>query len=150
MTTTLAPQAAAALAQPADAVVEATPHGLRVRPDRLVDLCRFLRDEPALSFDYLVMLTAVDYIEDDYFEVVYLLRSLGHNHELTLKVRTDNRDDPVVPSVIDVWQTAEFQEREVYDLLGVRFAGHPDLRRLFMWDEFRGYPLRKDFLPLSQ
>jgi NADH:ubiquinone oxidoreductase subunit C len=96
------------------------------------------------------METAVDYIEDDYFEVVYLLRSLRHNHELALKVRTASRDDPVVPSLVDLWQTAEFQEREIYDLFGIRFAGHPDLRRLFMWDEFRGHPLRKDFLPLAQ
>ncbi|GIW10992.1 MAG: hypothetical protein KatS3mg061_2049 [Dehalococcoidia bacterium] len=96
------------------------------------------------------METAVDYIEDDYFEVVILIRSLSQNRELALKVRTDHRDDPVVASLFAIWPSAEFQEREIYDLFGIRFAGHPDLRRLFMWEEFRGHPLRKDFLPQAQ
>lgn len=152
MTTRLAPADVAALirARFPDAVQGVDPFAVRLAADALVEVCRYLRDEPSLAFDYLVMETAVDYIEEDYFEVVYLLRSLQHNHELALKVRTASRDDAVVPSLVDLWQTAEFQEREIYDLFGVRFAGHPDLRRLFMWDEFRGHPLRKDFLPLSQ
>jgi NADH/F420H2 dehydrogenase subunit C len=132
------------------AVREVQPFGVLLRADRFVDVCQFLRDDPALAFDYLVMETAVDYIEADYFELIYILRSMTHNRETAIKLRTDNRDDPIVPSVFDIWQTAEFQEREIYDMFGIRFAGHPDLRRLFMWDEFRGYPLRKDFLPLSQ
>ncbi|MCS6802774.1 MAG: NADH-quinone oxidoreductase subunit C [Chloroflexota bacterium] len=152
MTTILPPTEVAALirARFPDAVQAVDAFGVRLAPASLVEVCQYLRDEPSLAFDYLVMETAVDYIEDDYFEVVYVLRSLQHNHELALKVRTDTRDDPVVPSLVDLWQTAEFQEREIYDLFGIRFAGHPDLRRLFLWEEFRGHPLRKDFLPLAQ
>ncbi|GIW08042.1 MAG: hypothetical protein KatS3mg060_2847 [Dehalococcoidia bacterium] len=152
MTVRLDPADAAALirARFPEAVEAVDGFAVRLATSALVEVCQYLRDEPSLAFDYLVMETAVDYIEDDYLELVYVVRSLQHNREVVLKVRTDGRDDPVVPSLVDIWQTAEFQEREIYDLFGVRFAGHPDLRRLFLWDEFRGYPLRKDFLPLAQ
>ena len=152
MTTTLAPAEAAEIirARFPESVEAVDAFGVRVAATALVEVCQFLRDEPSLAFDFLVMETAVDYIDEDYFEVVYLLRSLRHNRELALKVRTADRDDPIVPSLVPLWQTSEFQEREIYDLFGIRFAGHPDLRRLFMWDDFRGYPLRKDFLPLAQ
>ncbi len=111
---------------------------------QLVDACRFLRDDPAFDFKMLVQLTAVDRI--GYFEVVYRLLSLTHNHLAVLKVKAHGREDPGVPSVTGVWKGADLQEREVYDLMGVRFAGHPDLRRILLWDGFQGHPLRKDFL----
>jgi NADH-quinone oxidoreductase subunit C len=150
MTTRLTPAQAAALIGERfpEAVLGQDPFAVRLRADQLLEVCRYLRDVHA--FDYLVMETATDYIEDDYFEVVILIRSLSQNRELALKVRTDHRDDPVVPSLFAIWPSAEFQEREIYDLFGIRFAGHPDLRRLFLWEEFRGHPLRKDFLPLAQ
>ena len=91
-----------------------------------------------------VALTAVDYI--DYFEVVYRLTSLRHNHSAVLKTRVYERDEPVVPSVVPVWKGADLQEREVFDLMGVRFEGHPDLKRIPTWEGFEGHPLRKDFL----
>lgn len=78
------------------------------------------------------------------FEVVYLLLSLKYNHRLELKVRVPE-GDPVVDSVIDIWRAADWPEREVYDMFGIRFNGHPNLKRLLMWDEFEGYPLRKDY-----
>ncbi len=133
-----------------DSAIRVSPFGVYVAPEILVQVCEFLRDDPGQAFNYLTSITAVDFIEENYLEVVYHLVSMAKGTLLVLKVRTADRDDPVVPSVIDIWRTAEFQEREIYDLFGIRFAGHPDLRRIFLWDEFKGYPLRKDFLPLSQ
>ena len=116
----------------------------------LLDALRFCRDEPALSFDVLMDLTAADYLrypgrEDrPRFEVVYHLYSLPHNHRVRLKIRVDE-DDPVVPSAVPLWPIADWLEREVWDMFGVRFEGHPDLRRLLMYEEFVGHPLRKDY-----
>jgi len=115
-----------------------------VRPERLLQVCRFLRDDPALAMEYLNAVSAVDRLE--YFEVVYHLSSLRYNHMAVLKVRAYPREDPVVPSVVSVWPGADLQEREVWDLMGVRFEGHPNLKRLLLWEEFPGHPLRKDFL----
>ena len=110
----------------------------------VADLGLFLRDDPDLRLDYLVSVTSVDYI--DYFEVVYRLTSITHNHSAVLKTRAYGREEPVVPSVTSVWKGAELQEREVYDLMGVRFEGHPNMKRIMMWEGFEGHPLRKDFL----
>jgi NADH-quinone oxidoreductase subunit C len=116
----------------------------------LVDLLRYCRDEPALAFDMLTDLTAVDYLkypgrEDGArFEIVYHLYSLGHNHRLRVKVRVEE-DDAVVPTAVPLWPIADWLEREVWDMFGVRFEGHPDLRRLLMYEEFVGHPLRKDY-----
>ncbi len=117
---------------------------------RLADVLRSCRDEPALAFDVLMDLTAVDYLkypgreDGPRFEVVYHLYSLAHNHRLRLKVRVDE-DDASVPSAVGLWPIANWMEREVWDMFGVRFDGHPDLRRLLMYDEFVGHPLRKDY-----
>lgn len=108
------------------------------------EVARFLKETPGLDFDYLAGLTAVDYL--DYFEVVYHLTSMQHNHSAVLKTRLWGRTELVVPSVTDVWKGADFQEREVYDLLGVVFQGHPNLKRILTWEGFPGHPLRKDFL----
>ena len=113
-----------------------------VSAENLVAIARFLRDEPGLEFNYLSSITAVDYWE--YFEVAYLLQSIHLGQTIELKVRVD-RETPVVPSVVDVWKGANLQEREVYDLMGVEFSGHPDLTRVLLWEGFPGHPLRKDF-----
>ncbi len=110
----------------------------------------FCRDEPALAFDMLMDLTAVDYLkypgreDGPRFEVVYHLYSLPHNHRVRIKTRVDE-DDAVVPSAVALWPIANWFEREVWDMFGVRFGGHPDLRRLLMYEEFVGHPLRKDY-----
>jgi NADH-quinone oxidoreductase subunit C len=127
-----------------DAVVDATERWVTVRPDRLLDAVRFLRDQEDLDLHYLTMVTAVDRLER--FEMVYLFQSLRHNHDLFLKAVIEDRENPTVPSLASLYKTAVLQEREVYDLFGIRFEGHPDLRRLFLWEGFPGYPLRKDFL----
>ena len=126
------------------AVEEVQGEAVWVRPERLREVCRFLREDPSLAMEYLNAISAVDRLE--YFEVVYHLSSLRHNHMAVLKVRAYPREDPVVPSVVSVWPGADFQEREVWDLMGVRFEGHPNLKRLLLWEEFPGHPLRKDFL----
>jgi NADH-quinone oxidoreductase subunit C len=110
----------------------------------LYQVAEFLKNTPSLDFDYLTNLTAVDYV--DYFEVVYHLISLKHNHSLVLKTRCHDRDKPVVPSLVNVWRSADFQEREAYDLMGIIFDGHPNLKRLLLWEGFVGYPLRRDYL----
>ena len=116
----------------------------------LVDVLLWCRDEPELRFDVLMDLTAVDYLkypgreDGPRFEVVYHLFSVGHNHRLRIKVRVDE-DDAQVPTAVDLWPIANWLEREVWDMFGVRFAGHPDPRRLLMYEEFVGHALRKDY-----
>ncbi|MCH8949839.1 MAG: NADH-quinone oxidoreductase subunit C [Chloroflexi bacterium] len=127
------------------AVEETTEDWVLVRPERLVDVMTFLRDDRELDARYLNALSGVDYF--DYFEIVYHLSSLSHNHEMTVKVKADH-DEPEAPSVASVWQGAHLQEREIYDLLGVRFSGHPNMKRIFLWEGFPGHPLRKDYMAL--
>ncbi len=117
-----------------------------VPPADIEPIARFLRDDPQLDFKFLISVTAVDWLE--YFEVVYHLQSLSKNHTAVVKTLTTDHDMPIVPSVVPVWQGAQLQEREIYDLMGIRFDGHPDMRRIFLWDGFPGHPLRKDFLSL--
>jgi NADH-quinone oxidoreductase subunit C len=106
---------------------------------------RTLRDHPELRFEMLSDVTAVDFLgRQPRFEVVYQLYSIGLNHRLRVKVRLDE-DDLVVPTASDVWKSANWAERETYDMFGIRFAGHPDLRRILMYPEFTGFPLRKDY-----
>lgn len=110
----------------------------------LYQVAEFLKNTSGLDFDYLNDLTAVDYL--DYFEVVYHLTSLKHNHSLVLKTRCYEREKPKVSSVVSLWRAADFQEREVYDLMGITFEGHPNLKRLLLWEGFAGHPLRRDYL----
>jgi NADH-quinone oxidoreductase subunit C len=128
------------------AVVEAFPEAAVIVPERLVEVCTSLRDHAELRFEFLSSLTGVDCL--DSFEVVYHLESIRRNLITCLKVRTDDRENPRFPSVTPVWPGADLQEREAYDLLGIVFEGHPDLRRIFLWDGFAGFPLRKDYLTL--
>jgi len=127
-----------------DSVVESSEGSLVVKADSLLPVLTFLKDNDTLSFDYLNYITAVDYFS--YFEVVYQLTSLEHNHTVVLKTRCYGRENPAVPSVIGLWQAADFQEREIYDLMGISFEGHPNLKRIFLWEGFPGHPLRKDYL----
>lgn len=116
--------------------------GYIVEAAKLVEIAKSLRDE--MGYDYLSSVTGVDYLPDEKMEVVYhLYRSTG-GAALTLKVQTP-RDDSVVPSLVSIYPGADFQEREAWDLLGIRFEGHPDLRRILLWDGFHGHPLRKDW-----
>ena len=115
-----------------------------VQKERLVELCRFLKAEPGLEFDFLEDETAVDWPKRNVIEVVYHLLSYKHRHALKLKVELD-RAAPSVPTVEGVWKTANWFEREIYDLFGVDFPGHPDLRRIMLPDDWVGHPLRKDY-----
>ena len=116
-----------------------------VTPGRIVEIGRFLRDDPALAFDLLADVTAVDYLGSiPRFEVVYHLKSIARGHRLRVKARV-SEDDPRIPSVVDVWRGADWLERETWDLYGIRFDGHPDLRRIYLYEEFQGHPLRKDY-----
>lgn len=123
---------------------------LLVQPQELVRVCRFLVSAPDWCMDYLSDLTAVDDPKENRMDVVYHFYSMSKKHgPITLKVRLD-RANPVVASVTPIWRGAEFQEREVYDLFGVRFDGHPDLRRILMWEGFNGHPMRKDYVVEDQ
>lgn len=140
---------------------------IEVAVDGLLDVCRYLRDEPSLAFDYLNSVTAVDYLQTDpkkaakaefepHLELVYHMFSMQHKHSLVLKVMLPRwRDDkpgqiPEAPSVSGIWSTADWHEREVFDLLGVRFTGHPNLRRILCAEDWVGHPLRKDYeMPLE-
>ena len=122
---------------------------LAVAPKDLLAVCRYLKDTERFSMDYLANLTAVDY-PPDRMDVVYHFYSMEKKHgPIALKV-TLARQRPVVASVTAIWRGAEFQEREVYDLYGVTFEGHPDLRRILMWEGFEGHPMRKDYVPEDQ
>ena len=125
-------------------------HAAVVTREALPRVLAYCRDEPALAFEMLTDLTAVDYSkypgreDGPRFEVVYHLYSLRWNHRLRIKVRVDE-DDAVVPTAVPLWPIANWLEREVWDMFGVRFDGHPDPRRLLMYEEFVGHPLRKDY-----
>jgi len=115
-----------------------------IPPAELHALALKLKNEDDFAFDYLFCLTGVDLVKQ--LMVVYHLESTKHHHQLVLKVQTEDRANPAFDTVCDIWKTAEFHEREVYDLLGIRFNNHPDLRRLFLDEDWKGYPLRKDYV----
>jgi NADH:ubiquinone oxidoreductase subunit C len=116
---------------------------VNVPASNLYRMAKRLREDENTDFDFLFCLTGVDYGND--LGVVYHIRSTKYNHSVVLKTRISDRINPTLDSVSDIWKTADFNEREVYDLLGIRFANHPDLRRLFL-DRSWGYPLRKDYV----
>jgi NADH-quinone oxidoreductase subunit C len=145
--------------------LEAIDPWIEVAPAALPEVCRCLRDDAELRFNMLHCVTGVDYVQvdpkrklegDPRVEVIYHLSSLVHKHRLVLKVRLPRWTDgiegqlPEVPSVSGIWGTANWHEREVYDLSGVWFTGHPDLRRILCPEDWVGYPLRKDYeMPLE-
>ena len=116
-----------------------------IRPESLTKVVEFLKTDPRLLFDVLVDITAVDYPEKKpRFSVVYHLLSLPFNRRLRLKVSVDD-GKPALDSLTPLWGAANWLEREVWDMFGIQFAGHPDLRRILMYDGFEGHPLRKDY-----
>ena len=135
-----------------DAVLSVEDHGpraelsARVAADRILDVMALLHDHPGAAFDHITDICSADYPEDqERFEVIYHLLSLPHRTRIRIKARV-TEDDPCLASVTGIWKGANFMEREVYDLMGIRFSGHPDLRRILMPEDYdEGYPLRKDF-----
>lgn len=119
-----------------------------IKKENLIDLCRYLRDTPDLEFNFLSMITAVDFLSKrtKRFDVVYSLYSIPNHHRILLRVKLDENEE--IPSLTCLWDTANWQEREVYDMFGIKFSGHPDLRRILMDEDWVGYPQRKDF-PLT-
>lgn len=108
----------------------------------LVEICDFLKNDESTCFETLHCVSAVEW--PDYFESVYHLRSMTHKHWVTLKVRT-LKEKPCVPSVVSVWPTANWLERECYDLMGIEYEGHPNLKRILLDEAWEGFPLRKDY-----
>ena len=115
-----------------------------VKPSSIDRVARFLRDDTESDFQFLNSISALDYVE--YFEVVYHLTSFRRQHTAVVKSRVYGRESLSVPSVYDVWRGADFQEREVWDLMGIHFDGHPNMKRIMLWEGFDGHPLRKDYL----
>lgn len=115
-----------------------------VSPEKLLALAEKLRYDEATWFDFMFCLTCVDYPEQ--MIMVYHLRSMKHGHEMVLKAKIEDRENPVVETLCHIWRTAEYHEREVYDLFGVKFTNHPDLRRILLDEDWEGYPLRKDYV----
>ncbi len=113
---------------------------------RILEICRYLHDDPDLYLDYLIDLCGVDYLgkKDNRFEVVYHLYSIRHRHALRLKAEVP-QNDARIDSVMPVWIGVNWHERECYDLFGIVFSGHPDLRRVLLPEDWEGYPLRKDY-----
>ncbi len=125
-------------------IIESSENSLLVKSESLFELASFLKTAPGFDFGYLNHVTAVDYY--DYFEVIYQLTSMEHNHSLVLKTRCYGRGNPSLPSVVSLWRGADLQEREIYDLMGINFEGHPNLKHIVLWEGFEGHPLRRDYL----
>lgn len=125
-------------------VVEQSEAAVIVQPGQIYKVLAFLKRDDALDFQVLNALTAVDYIE--YFEVIYHLVSLRRNTSCVIKVRLSGREQLATPSVTDLWRGAELQEREIWDLMGITFENHPNMKRILLWEGFPGHPLRKDFI----
>jgi NADH-quinone oxidoreductase subunit C len=125
-----------------------TDEWIEVDPSRVSEALRWLHDAEAFDAAQLSNLCGVD--RHTHFEVVYHLQSLDLNHQIVVKARVEDHEAPELPSAYPVYKGALLQEREVYDLMGIHFEGHPDLRRIFLWEGYPGHPLRKDFLGLEQ
>lgn len=122
---------------------------LLINPGQIADVCFFLREHQQTYFDFLSCLSGIDYHQENRFGVVYHLASIPYQTQLTLKISTDKAVDPEqlpsFPTVSNVYRTADWHEREAYDLLGINFEGHPDLRRILLPDDWEGFPLREDY-----
>ncbi len=117
---------------------------LSVPLDKFRMVMTALKEKSEFDFDFLMSHTSVDWLAEKKFELIYLLFSTEHMHQVMVTVTID-RDNPVIPTVGDLWRAAEFQERECYDLMGILYDNHPDLRRVFLEDDWVGFPLRKDY-----
>jgi NADH:ubiquinone oxidoreductase subunit C len=115
-----------------------------VPKEQLHTICSQLKSNSDLKFDYAFCITGMDWGKE--LGVIYHLHSTEFNHEIVVKVKTEDRENPTLDSVHDIWQTAEFHELEIYDFFGIKFNNHPKLRRLFLTPEWEGYPLRKDYV----
>lgn len=115
-----------------------------VKPEQLHQLLSQLKSNNETNFDYLFCLTGIDYEKS--LGVIYHLESTTHRHIVVVKVQTEDRENPTFDSVCNIWKTAEFHEREVFDFFGIKFNNHPNLKRLFLTDEWQGFPLRKDYV----
>ena len=117
---------------------------ITVQPEQLYQLMMQLKSNPDTNFDYLFCLTGIDWGKE--LGVVYHLESTTHRHQIVVKVKTEDREKPTFDSVYTIWRTAEFHEREVFDFFGIKFNNHPNLQRLFLTEEWDGFPLRKDYV----
>ena len=117
---------------------------LWIKSSRVADVASFLKSDTGLDFNFLNSISAVDYI--NHFEVVYHLTSMNKEHTAIIKTRLDGREELSLPSVYHLWRGADFQEREIWDLMGISFTGHPNMKRIMLWEGFDGHPLRKDYL----
>tara|TARA_B100000315_G_scaffold142152_1_gene131178 strand:+ start:5292 stop:5786 length:495 start_codon:yes stop_codon:yes gene_type:complete len=119
-----------------------------IKKHSVLDVCRFLKEDKDLDFNFMMDLTAVDYLNqkdhDERFEVVYHFYSLNHNHRIRVKAPVSEKDC-TIDSIVALWIGANWFEREAYDMYGIKFNDHPDLRRILLYKEFEGYPLRKDY-----
>ncbi len=115
-----------------------------VPKEQLHSVCSQLKLHPDLNFDYLFCLTGMDWGEQ--LGVIYHLESISNRHNIVVKVKTDDRENPTLDSLSDIWRTAEFHEMEVFDFFGIKFNNHPNLKRLFLTPDWVGYPLRKDYV----
>jgi len=133
-----------------DSVVSSDDNSVYISREKIYEVLKFLKETSGFSFDLLSSITAVDYI--DHFEVVYQLKSLITLSKATIKVKLGfgREDQPEIDSAYNLWKGADFQEREVFDLMGIHFVNHPNLKRILLWDGFPGHPLRKDFVTYSQ
>jgi NADH-quinone oxidoreductase subunit C len=125
-------------------ILNAYDNTILVKGEYLKELLYYLKDASGLEFEYLNNITAIDYW--DYFELVYQLTSIKNNYKLTIKTQLAGRENPVAPSIVDIFKGADYQEREIHDLMGIRFEGHPNLKPILLWEGFNGFPLRKDYL----
>ena len=113
-------------------------------PEFLYELCKELKQNELTQYNYLKSISAVDYIE--YFELVYHLDSMIYNTSIVIKTKIYGRNNLSVKSLTSLWKGAELQEREIWDMMGIYFDGHPNMKRILLWEGFKGHPLRKDFL----
>ena len=127
---------------------DSTPGGLLIDKEQLLSTAQILRDTSEFFFDFLASVTGIDQGTDQPIVVCYHLHSIVYAHSLCLQVEID-REDAEIPSLAEIWRGANWHEREAYDLLGIRFAEHPDLRRIFLPDQWKGHPLRKDYTTAS-
>lgn len=136
-----------------EAVSAEAPEGLhpnvQVRPERLLEVCNYLKDAPQLDFDLLRCISAVDWPQQNLFELSYDVLSIQFNHTIAIKTTLD-RTHPEIDSVSSVWPAAEWHEREAFDLMGITFKNHPDPRRILLPDDWSGHPLRKDYQDLME
>jgi NADH-quinone oxidoreductase subunit C len=126
------------------AVIESNAAAVVIQSSELFKVVEYLKNKAESSLDYLTDLTSVDY--QNYFEIIYRLSSLKNNSTAVLKTRCYDREKATVPSITSLFRGADLLEREIFDLMGINFSGHPNLKRIFLWEGFEGHPLRKDYL----